>query len=384
MRFVFVSTMEGQAWGGSEQLWSQAALRLATGGHAVTASMRKNEASEWHEAVTRLQAGGVAVLPRSDQYSLKNILIARLRAKWSALPEVDLELRDLYRHTPDLVVISDGSNWPPRRFVMPCIERSFPYALVAQAAGEHAWPSDAMAEELHELYSKSRAAYFVSRANLEVTKLHTGLAGDNFSVARNPFNVPYDAHPPAPDASGAYCLAFVGRLDPAQKGCDLLLRVLAAPAWRQRDVVVNFYGSGGSDQFVRRMAADLGFTNVRFHGHVQDVVKIWTDNHILVLPSRSEGLPLAIVEAMLCGRPCIVTDVAGNAELLQEGITGFIAPAPTVELLSQAMERAWASRGRWAEMGQAAADEVRKEVPADPAGVFAEELIRLAEQVRSR
>ncbi len=378
MRFVFISTMESVPWGGSEQLWSQAGLRLAAMGHAVAASVRRHDTPMWRDAMARLRAGGVSIQPRRGEFSMKSLLIARVRAKWSALPPVDAELRDLFRERPDLVVISEGSNWPPRRFVQPCIEKRWPYAVLAQAAGEHHWPGDDLADDLRAIYSHARGAYFVSRANLEVTKLQSGLAGGNFHVVRNPFNVPYDARVPMPGRSGTLHMAFVGRLDPSQKGCDLLLRVLADPEWRTRDVVVNFFGTGASDRFVRDMAANFGLQNVRFHGHVEDVVQLWRENHILVLPSRSEGLPLAIVEAMLCSRPCIVTDIAGNAELLEEGVTGFIAPAPTVEFLRQAMERAWSQRARWAEMGEAAAAAVRQQVPPDPGAVFAEELSRLS------
>ena len=59
----------------------------------------------------------------------------------------------------------------------------------------------------------------------------------------------------------------------------------------------------------------LQLKNVHFRGHVNDIRAIWEQNHLLVLPSRYEGLPLALVEAMWCGRPAVVTDVGGNAEL---------------------------------------------------------------------
>ena len=66
-------------------------------------------------------------------------------------------------------------------------------------------------------------------------------------------------------------------------------------------------------------------------------------------------MPLSVVEAMLCGRPCIVTDVAGNRELIRDNVNGFLAKAPTVELLDEAMNRAWENRHRLREMGEAAA-----------------------------
>ena len=71
---------------------------------------------------------------------------------------------------------------------------------------------------------------------------------------------------------------------------------------------------------------------------------IWKENHILVLPSRYEGLPLVLVEAMWCGRPAVVTDVGGNAELCRDRQTGFVAQSATLASVAEAMERAWEAR----------------------------------------
>ena len=81
---------------------------------------------------------------------------------------------------------------------------------------------------------------------------------------------------------------------------------------------------------------------------------------------------------MLCGRPVIVTNVAGNNEVVQADVTGFLAEAPTVEHLNSAMERAWNQRHQWEAMGQAAARAIRELMPADPAGDFARKLLDLA------
>jgi glycosyltransferase involved in cell wall biosynthesis len=109
---------------------------------------------------------------------------------------------------------------------------------------------------------------------------------------------------------------------------------------------------------------------VHFLGFTDDIVSVWANHHALALPSRSEGLPLAVVEAMLCGRMCIVTDVSGNAELIENNGTGFIAKAPTPDLLDEAMERAWQRRSEWQEMGARAARAIRVHVSADPIGEF--------------
>jgi glycosyltransferase involved in cell wall biosynthesis len=90
-------------------------------------------------------------------------------------------------------------------------------------------------------------------------------------------------------------------------------------------------------------------------------------------------MPLVLVEAMLCGRPAIVTDVAGARELVRDGVNGFLAKAPTVELLDEAMNRAWENRHRLKEMGEQAAIDVRKFVSPDPVEDFVRELLALVD-----
>jgi glycosyltransferase involved in cell wall biosynthesis len=89
-------------------------------------------------------------------------------------------------------------------------------------------------------------------------------------------------------------------------------------------------------------------------------------------------MPLAVVETMICHRPAIVTDVAGNRELVRDGINGFLAGAPTVALLDEAMNRAWSHRSDLKQMGSIAGADVRRWVSSDPTEHVVEELKRAA------
>jgi glycosyltransferase involved in cell wall biosynthesis len=144
-------------------------------------------------------------------------------------------------------------------------------------------------------------------------------------------------------------------------------------------MIVTLFGHGPNEKTLLRLKQLYGLDNVRLGGFTRDVCSVWEQHHALILPSRYEGLPIVVVEAMLCGRPCIVTDVMGSAELLEHGVTGFVAEAPTTYHIDKALEDAWEARSRWAEIGRQAAIAVRKEVPADPIGVFAAEVRRWAE-----
>jgi glycosyltransferase involved in cell wall biosynthesis len=85
-----------------------------------------------------------------------------------------------------------------------------------------------------------------------------------------------------------------------------------------------------------------------------------------------------LVEAMLCGRIGIVTDVAGNTEILEDDVTGFVAAAPTAGHLDAALERAWIRRKEWREMGRVAGRSIREHVPPDPAALYAQKLLALS------
>ncbi|HEY3026132.1 MAG TPA: glycosyltransferase [Pyrinomonadaceae bacterium] len=146
---------------------------------------------------------------------------------------------------------------------------------------------------------------------------------------------------------------------------------------------VSFYGSGANRDALTSLAMRLDLRNVSFEGQTADVASIWKNHHALVLPSRAEGLPLPLVEAMMCGRPVVVTSVGGNAEVVEEGVTGFLA-APDENSLDAALEKAWARRADLSEMGRLASVRIRELVQADPAKDFADALLEIIDSPGGR
>lgn len=278
----------------------------------------------------------------------------------------------------DLAVISQGSIEDGLWWMEAARSEGLKYAVIIQGASDLWWPDDDQAARLAASYEGAACAYFVSQANLDLCRRQFASPLRRGKVIRNPFNVRYDAAPPWPTGStGVLSLACVARLDGATKGHDLLLQVLGLPHWREREIRVSVIGKGRSERILRYMAENLGLTNVEFAGQQNNIEEVWSKHHALVLPSRFEGIPLTVVEAMLCGRPCIATDVGGNKELIRDGANGFLVKAPTVELLDEAMNRAWECRGRLKAMGERAAADVRAWVSADPSEDFARELMSL-------
>jgi glycosyltransferase involved in cell wall biosynthesis len=370
-KYLFIAANES-GWGGSELLWSLTAERLARAGNEVRVSAPR--LSELIPRVERLRSAGCRIFYRQAPAPIL------YRAAVRVFPFCDYVRKQVRSVAPgaDLVVISQGNNQDGLRWME--VARSLGYTYIVIVQGVTGWPPDDIAERLASGYENARAAYFVSEANLALTRLQLVTPLLNGGVIRNPFNVSYSARPPWPAGSGSeLSLACVARVDVGTKRHDLILQVLALPKWRERGVELSIVGEGQNLVTVRRLAAELRLANVRFAGHVTDIEGIWSTHHALVLPSMNEGMPVVVVEAMLCGRPCIVTDVGGNRELVRDGINGFLAKAPTVELLDEAMNRAWENRHRLREMGEQAATDVRRWVSADPVEDFVRELRGLVE-----
>ncbi len=193
----------------------------------------------------------------------------------------------------------------------------------------------------------------------------------------NPFLVSGNPLPWPANEDRSIKLACVARLETGEKGQDILLHVLARQRWRNRNLSVSFFGAGQNGEALRDLARRLALKNVDFPGFVSDVESIWKTNHALVLPSRTEGLPLALIEAMMCGRFGIVTNEGGTSEVVEEGRTGFIASAAKVDELDHAMERAWVVREEWESIGKAAGKAVRTMVPLNPVASFTAKLLGL-------
>jgi glycosyltransferase involved in cell wall biosynthesis len=369
--------MISDPWGGSEELWKGAALVLLAAGHQVFVNVK-----EWPQKpsqITELENAGCIVERR--KFYIHPSFIKKLTDKLMPFGE---KHNTAYNRTAylksvnaDLVVICQGSNQDGIDWMETCTAGGQKYATVSQAATETLWPPDDLAERLGKGFSNAKQNYFISQNNLKLTIKQTALSYNNCKVVRNPFNVPYNSNLTYPAKKDIYNLASVGRVQPDAKGQDILFEVLAMDKWQQRPIAINIYGKGPNINSLKKLAQLWGLKNINFHGHVANVSQIWENNEGLILPSRYEGLPLAVVEASLSGRISIVTDVAGNTEVIKDGITGFIAKAPNAALLDEAMENAWTKRDEWQQIGQLAKEYIKQHVPENPAQVFADELTSL-------
>jgi glycosyltransferase involved in cell wall biosynthesis len=156
-------------------------------------------------------------------------------------------------------------------------------------------------------------------------------------------------------------IGCVGRFHP-DKGQDLLLQSFAQLLKLQPDLRLMLIGRG-CDMSNKQLSELLDRFNlhhaVQLLGERQDIAVLLQSIDVYCMPSRSEGFPNGLVEAMACGLPCVATDV-GDALLLGDGVVQFVIPSSVTELtkgLQSMLEKTPSARFS---MGQQAAQRIKE------------------------
>ncbi|MCC6493732.1 MAG: glycosyltransferase family 4 protein [Pirellulales bacterium] len=374
MRIAIYSTMSGQPWGGSEELWSRTAHALLARRHYVSVNVK--HCRQLAPALVNLRKAGADVhrrrglpLGRTLRRALKAVGLARQPSlKW------------LKRCRPDFALVSIGLHLDDLSITQTCRSLGIPYALLLQAASPYAFVDPRNFDPYRAAWAGAAKCFFVSDQNRQVVETDLALDLSDGQIIDNPFQVSPAAQPAWPTDGKTWKLACIARIHFPSKGQDLLLRVLRLPKWRARPIQASLFGAdGGSLRQVQELITlHSQHKQVVIRGFAKNVEDVWREHHALVLPSRYEGNPLAMIEAMICGRVPIVTDVGRASELIDDNVAGFVAPAATVELLDDALERAWQRRHEWQAMGQLAAATIRQRHSLQPAEDFADRLLAAA------
>jgi len=161
-------------------------------------------------------------------------------------------------------------------------------------------------------------------------------------------------------ADDTFAWLFVGRLEP-QKGVDVLLAAARRLAAEGTPPTLWIVGEGSTRDALELEARTASpALSVRFVGGVDDPAPWYWAADAFVLPSRWEGLPLALLEAQAAGLPVVATDAGGVAEALSSGTAGRIVPREDPEALAAAMRAVEGDRAAARRMGEAGSRRARE------------------------
>ena len=357
-RFVFVTTNNGSFNGGSEVLWMETAIKLRELGHDVVVVIKR-----WYpfpEFFKEFADRGIKIFFK-ESLVFKNI--------------VDFQ--------PDLMVVSTGCQDEGVDWYEQCKEYAIPYAIINQLTKEeHLWPIDIHKNaRVKDGYSSAEKVFFTCQNNHKIMESRLKSKISNYDIHFNSFHMDRNISLPFPDLETGIRIAVPARLLTIHKGQDVIIKLLSRKKWKDREVQVNFYGDGPDKEQLISLAKEFNVSNVCFIDRVNDVSKIWEENHIILLASKMEGLPIVLVGAMMCARMPVVTDVGGHAELVDDNINGFVAHGTSVDALDDAMERAYERKDEIEKLGKLARDKVLDYMPLDPVQEFSDKIIQIAMHV---
>lgn len=356
MDICVLSTLAGDGWGGSEELWSAAAKRLVEGDNRVTAVTRARR--ERPEALTELAARGVNLSTWRPAGRVRRALYKGRLLRGPVISAHTVLVNTASAH--DLINAST-----PRAMVNRARRSGIPYILAPHSLIERRL-SPRNRRLLRELYTGAAAVVLPSMRMRE--DLERQLVVSLPHCVEIPTPTPMLAAPPEPRRTeGRLRMACVARIDIEQKGQDILLSALSSVSWRDKEWTLSVFGTGPDEDYVRSLVHFYGLdAHVTLHGQSRDIAAVWRDHDVLAQPSRREARGIAITEAMAAGRPVIATAVGGIPDSVIDEVTGLLVCAPTHDAWVDGLERLWSSRDRLPAWGTAARTHVERLFEEDP------------------
>jgi glycosyltransferase involved in cell wall biosynthesis len=375
-KHIAILTTVLDSWGGSEELWALSIPYLQKNGYSIT--VLKRNVNKSHKKIAGLIKKGVVFKDLNGNYGkqLSRVVKAYCKIK-DPLLEIHYNLFDrfLKKQKPTFVIIAQGINFDGIRYAKLCLKYKIEFAIISQKAVEHYWPAKHERALVNQVFTNAKKCYFVSNHNKNLSEEQFGFRFNNAQIIYNPCKVK-KAPLPFPSTEDGFKLALIGRLFILDKGHDILFRILAKEKWKKRKLSVSLIGNGPDEDGLRSLADLLEINNINFLGFQSDIEQVWLDHHALVLPSRGEGMPLVVIEAMAAGRTVIATRAGGTVELVDDGVTGYIGDAAEVSF-DETLERAWNERFKWNAMGIKASEQITNKIVIDPEIDFANSILSL-------
>ena len=144
-----------------------------------------------------------------------------------------------------------------------------------------------------------------------------------------------------------------------QKGLDLAMRALGN--LKHLNWEWHIAGDGPQLPLLQSLARELGVGDrVHFLGWQsrEELMKCYGQANLFLFPSRHEGMPNALLEAMASGLPAVASCIAGNEELVVDGETGFLVPTEDIEALQSALKKVLIDPALREQMGRASRQHV--------------------------
>ena len=367
---LFISLMNGGAWGGSEELWYQTALYAAKNGYKTGCAFY-----EWpqkKDRIEKLKEAGCEIYLFSNNGREKRTFSERIKHKITKR-KVKSYSRSLPVPEYDITVVNLGYLEIVSHYWKHFHQYMKNYVLLFHVhsdddpikANRKPLLKKWITESSHNLFASDRTKNFFER--------ELSMQIPNADILINPitFKAPAELTRYPPLNNGNYLFIMLATLDVRRKAQDNLVKALSSPKWKERNWQLYLYGGGESKKKLESLIAESNLTEKVFlSGHTSDVKAALAEAHLLLQMTHIDAMPLAVIEALAMAKPLAVSDIGDMPKWVTENANGWISEYASVELIDATLEKAWQNKERWEEMGKASFQLFKEKFPASPEQYF--------------
>lgn len=291
--------------GGAERVASQLASGLSDSCNVVL--LYNKERENQYQIDTRVQVIRMPVFYYDADLSVSSKYVRELKKAFHIDVSISLlhrmNCRNVYSKGKDVVVVSERNN--------PLLAYPENYELS------------------REIYDRADQVVFQTE---EVRSMFSEKTRSHSVILPNPVSVSCFADP----ARGKR-IVNAARLH-ENKNQEMLIRAFATFCKCHGEYTLSFYGEGPIEDELKSLSEELGIKDkVKFHGNVKNIHEQIADAGIFALSSNVEGMPNALLEAMMMGLPCISTNCTGAKEVIRNMQNGILVDMKDENAMAMAM-----------------------------------------------
>lgn len=358
----FLSLMNSDSWGGSEEIWFRSAIHLAQKGIKVAVCCFNWPAKQ--DKLDQLTNAGCELYllaGRNETTSLWN----KMKLK-TAIQKLPLE-------NYDEIIINQGGwkdivHGPLKSVYRRCKNYSLVY---------HNYDREKLSPAKTQLFIKwvKKAKMNIgdaARIFSEIAKTNSVLI-PNQRVLFNPitFAAPTQYTPFVNSVNDNLNFIVLAQLDLKRKAQDILVKALSGEKWKARKWRLHIYGKGNDAGTLANLIETAGLSEkVYLKGYSHDIPEALTWSHVVLQLTHIDAMPISVTEAMAMSRPVIGSNVGDMPLWINDDVNGWIANEVSAGAIDAVLEKAWQNRYNLEAMGKESFNIFTRKYPADPVTYF--------------
>lgn len=375
-KILFVSLMNSDPWGGSEELWFKVALWALDQNCEVTCLLYFWKEKEPRLAALRSKGAKIIMIPNDGRK--KRDIFERLRYEWITKLQQSLFLKRFRFAEFDHVLFNQGGFMELANSPWKHLYHSMPtYSIMYHNYVENFVFRKAKATALvkwllkasHNFFASERGAYILAH-QLSLDSIPSKTVFIN-PISDKVLEYSNSCQIIANKESSVFIFIVLAALDVQRKAQDNLINALAGPAWRDREWVLKIYGEGRDITYLRDLVRQQALDDrVLLMGKTNQVDDVLREADLFLQITHIDAIPISLVEALAMGKPAIVSNIGDMCLWVKDGINGWVSKDASVEAIQATLELAWAHREAWSKMGKASFNFFQTKYPEKPESVF--------------